>query len=377
MQPTGVSVVIPAFNEEYLLPQTLDNLAQQLNVEYDGTPMFSLRIIVVDNGSTDRTVETVKNFAQSVNDAEVILLHEHTKGFVQARMRGMSWAVAQEDPRAAAYLISSDADTTYPVDWISIVIAQLQSLRADVASCPSYYPDSLWENVPRLVDRYLSEVGTINFGPTTIQRLGLAGQTFLFTVTLYENFVRSLAGAGCGMRRGAYIRSGGFVREFLEGGQEDYEEGFRLQYKFDRIGARTVFLRNAPIYQSPRRLLQATTVPFSRGSYAGGMTDYRAPIEPEQYAQFERDMADFDWEQMRRRLVQNQIIRRCISDPDLLQRNPHYFDGFLPRIRAKIEGWADAHPTASNATISAYAKEIADEFYSKLIGVIEELRMRA
>ncbi|HAU59225.1 MAG TPA: hypothetical protein DCW45_02540, partial [Opitutae bacterium] len=47
------SVVIPAYNEEKLLPFTLDHLnscLEQLN-EYQG------EIIVVDNASTDQTIE--------------------------------------------------------------------------------------------------------------------------------------------------------------------------------------------------------------------------------------------------------------------------------------------------------------------------------
>lgn len=47
----GVSIVIPAYNEERLLPITLTNLVGRSWIN---------EIIVVDDGSTDKTIQEVK-----------------------------------------------------------------------------------------------------------------------------------------------------------------------------------------------------------------------------------------------------------------------------------------------------------------------------
>ncbi len=59
----GVSIVIPAYNEERLLPITLTNLVGRSWIN---------EIIVVDDGSTDKTIQEVKKF-----DVQLIRLTEN------------------------------------------------------------------------------------------------------------------------------------------------------------------------------------------------------------------------------------------------------------------------------------------------------------
>jgi peptidoglycan/xylan/chitin deacetylase (PgdA/CDA1 family)/GT2 family glycosyltransferase len=98
-----VSVVIPARNEEELLPNCLDALMAQ---DYAGP----LEIIVVDNGSTDRTAEVARRF-----DVDVVSEPRH--GYVYALAHGFSLAIG-------AVVTTTDADTVPPRHWISRLVRE-------------------------------------------------------------------------------------------------------------------------------------------------------------------------------------------------------------------------------------------------------------
>ena len=59
LDSASVTVVIPAFNEESRLPATLTRISEAL--ELRGEPY---EVLVVVNGSTDRTAEVVKEAAE-------------------------------------------------------------------------------------------------------------------------------------------------------------------------------------------------------------------------------------------------------------------------------------------------------------------------
>jgi glycosyltransferase involved in cell wall biosynthesis len=92
----SLSIVIPVYNEEQLLERCLQSIAKQ-TVQPD-------QVIVVDNNSTDRTVEVAKRFPF------VTLLHERKQGIVYARDTGFN-AVTSD------IICRIDGDTVLPTDW--------------------------------------------------------------------------------------------------------------------------------------------------------------------------------------------------------------------------------------------------------------------
>lgn len=60
-KPIVVSVIIPALNEEKVIGQCLESLAR---LDF---PRESFEVILVDNGSTDRTVEIARSFSEVLN----------------------------------------------------------------------------------------------------------------------------------------------------------------------------------------------------------------------------------------------------------------------------------------------------------------------
>lgn len=94
-----VSVVIPAYNEEKLIERCLKSLVKQ------DFPRRQYEIIVVDNGSTDKTASLAKKYADKV-------VYEPKKGLMYARKRGF-------DEAQGEIILRTDADAYVPYNWIS------------------------------------------------------------------------------------------------------------------------------------------------------------------------------------------------------------------------------------------------------------------
>lgn len=81
---TSITVVVPVYNREHLVERALDSIAAQ-----DVRP---LSLIVVDNNSTDRSLETVRKWAASHAedaDLDIRILSEPRSGAARARQTGL------------------------------------------------------------------------------------------------------------------------------------------------------------------------------------------------------------------------------------------------------------------------------------------------
>jgi peptidoglycan-N-acetylglucosamine deacetylase len=107
-----VSVVVPVFNEEYLLAGCLAALQRQ---DYGG----QYEIIVVDNACTDASPTIASR-------AGVRMVREPRKGYVHALRAGFAAARGE-------IIASTDGDTEVPPDWISRLVAGLTARRDAVA----------------------------------------------------------------------------------------------------------------------------------------------------------------------------------------------------------------------------------------------------
>ena len=77
----SVAVVVPAYNEEALIASTVSTI-----------PDFVDRIIVVDDGSKDATVERAKDADPRVD----LIVHEQNQGVGAAIVTGYKRAIAEE-----------------------------------------------------------------------------------------------------------------------------------------------------------------------------------------------------------------------------------------------------------------------------------------
>jgi peptidoglycan/xylan/chitin deacetylase (PgdA/CDA1 family)/glycosyltransferase involved in cell wall biosynthesis len=199
-----VSVVIPAFNEEELLPNCLAALRAQ---EYAG----EIELLVVDNASTDGTARVARSYGATV-------VHEPARGYGNALVRGFD--AAQGD-----IIACTDADSIVPRDWISTLVREYEC-QSDVVAIGGDIEYTSPRLKTRLLTRFL--IPFIN----RIDRGNPAGP--------------HLWGANMSVRRRAFIAVGGWNPKFSL--QADSELSERL-----RGVGRVVILESLRVLTSSRR----------------------------------------------------------------------------------------------------------------------------
>ncbi|MBI2443943.1 MAG: glycosyltransferase [Candidatus Magasanikbacteria bacterium] len=203
-----VSVIIPAFNEEELLPQCLTSLSAQ-----KGAPPFE--VIIVNNFSTDRTRLAAEQFRGRLN---LRVVDEPRRGRGQARARGFAEAQGE-------ILLSTDADAILPEHWVAALTQALQN-----------------QNIAAVT------------GPARVADCGALGSAlfngiFLATVRVYRLLFGHvwLGGYNFGIRRPAYQAAGGFNAAL--NAMEDVDLGWRVH----RSGGSIRYLPRAGVTFSGRR----------------------------------------------------------------------------------------------------------------------------
>ena len=73
-RPPELSIIIPAFNEEFRLPVTLAQISGYIRMSGRDT-----EVIVVDDGSTDRTSDIAESFRDEIARLRVRPRSNHSK----------------------------------------------------------------------------------------------------------------------------------------------------------------------------------------------------------------------------------------------------------------------------------------------------------
>jgi glycosyltransferase involved in cell wall biosynthesis len=104
---TKISILIPAYNEQATIIEVLEQVARQSIVDYE------LEIIIIDDGSKDKTVELVESRPDL-----------YTKLIKQAKNGGKGAAVKAGLKEATGdYILFQDADLEYdPADYIKLFL---------------------------------------------------------------------------------------------------------------------------------------------------------------------------------------------------------------------------------------------------------------
>ena len=122
-----LSVVIPTFNEEKRLPQTLETVLAFLKKQSYGS-----EVIVSDDGSQDRTVAIAKELLKG--SAHQVLVAPQNRGKGYAVRQGMLAATG-------FYVLFTDADLSTPIEEVTRFLALLEKDQ-DVVIGSRALPDS-------------------------------------------------------------------------------------------------------------------------------------------------------------------------------------------------------------------------------------------
>ncbi len=137
----NISFLLPAFNEEEKILSTLNNLINTIQKDY-----FTYEIIVIDDGSTDKTRELARKYMSKSNHVEVI-------GFDANRGKGHALIFGFFKSRGDI-VVFLDSDNNISPSQINKYISALDN--GDVAIASKYHPLSVIK-VP-LFRKYLSFV---------------------------------------------------------------------------------------------------------------------------------------------------------------------------------------------------------------------------
>ena len=107
MEDNQISIVIPAYNEENAIAESIQSVNQVMS-----ETNFTYEVIVVDDGSTDRTTE----FARK--EQAIVINLDRNMGYGAALKAGV---------RRSEYntIVIIDADGTYPIDMIPVLSREL------------------------------------------------------------------------------------------------------------------------------------------------------------------------------------------------------------------------------------------------------------
>lgn len=185
-----ISVIVPAYNEELYLGKCLDSLVSQ------SLSRKEFEIIVIDNASTDGTVKVARNYP-------VRLVFEKRKSVIFARQAGVNRSRGK-------IIVSADADTSYPPDW-------LFNIKTD------------FEKNPGLV----AVVGWIYYTktPTIFNLFNAFNQEVNLFLQKYTGRFPIAYAANLAFRKSALEVIGGYPKHLTELGDQQY-----LLYRFFKLG---------------------------------------------------------------------------------------------------------------------------------------------
>ena len=202
-----ISVIVPAHNEEDFIGKCLDSLSKQtLDKKF-------FEVIVIDNASKDATAKIARKY-------NVRVIKEKRKSVVLARQKGIDKTIGE-------IIVSADADTTYPTNWLKKIRADFDKNKELIAVVGWIY----YTNTPTIFNLFNALNQEVN--------LFLEKYTGRFPIAYAANLA---------FKKTALEAIGGYPKHLVELGDQQY-----LLHRFFRLG-KVIIDPNIRCFTSGRRL---------------------------------------------------------------------------------------------------------------------------
>lgn len=364
-------IVIPAHDEEDFVAATLESIANQRDRHGRRADAGTCRIVVVENASSDSTAAVVAEYAR-VAPVPVTLLRQDEASMVSSRIRGLDYLV--NGPRPPEYLVSADADTTFPPTWLAEIAATF-ARGADLVSSAGFMDAGIWERCPRLTERYLDHVGTIFFDPATVERVVTAARAFPFTEQVFLDFGRPVSDAGFAVTTACYSALGGFRQDYW--GDDESSPlpavGWPLMFRAELAAYHMLYMRAPSWTTSPRRLVNEPEELFTTSAYIGEIASFRATAT-DQYAWLDRFADRLDLRPLQAYCLKYYVLQRCITRPQLLRRNERYFGPLGDELAGQIHRWHARHTDPPPRAVFQFAGALCDRYADALLAQLPRTR---
>lgn len=117
-----ISVIVPVYNTEQFLHRCVESILTQSFGDFE--------ILLVDDGSTDRSGFICDEYAEK--DDRINVLHQHNQGQGAARNNGLDWVFANSD---SSYIAFVDSDDWIHPKFFEFLLKGLKEYNVDMCQC--------------------------------------------------------------------------------------------------------------------------------------------------------------------------------------------------------------------------------------------------
>jgi glycosyltransferase involved in cell wall biosynthesis len=177
MKKQLISIVIPAFNEEAIIEKSLLTIHEYLQLNLK---LYNWEMIVVDDGSSDRTFELAAHCKTHISYLKIIRHHVNLN-LGNALKTGFSQSNGD-------YIITYDMDLSYSPEHIGRLLESITSTKSDIVVASPYMRGGKVKNVP-FIRKTLSRCANIFMGFFSPYKIS----TYTSMVRVYNSdFIKTL-----------------------------------------------------------------------------------------------------------------------------------------------------------------------------------------
>ncbi|HIH10641.1 TPA: glycosyltransferase family 2 protein [Candidatus Woesearchaeota archaeon] len=363
----SLTIIISALNEEQNIEAVLSKLENQVDEKGNVLDKDKYNVLVVDNGSSDDTAKLVRRFSEQ-SELHIGMTYEPVQNIITARRAGVRELQANKFYANTRFLAFCDADVSVPGEWISSMMTGFKDRGTGILSYNGSFPHSFWEKVPRLVEKYVLEVGTLFFPMETITYYEVHKRDVKFTRQIYSDFVRPPSGGFYAIRLDHYNSVNGYEREFTDDGKEVDGPTWRLYIKLMGAGANLKFIPDIEMINSERRLLGAPEKFFRVQEY-DQLSDLRQDLRERsdsQYSFVDNLASSIDFTPVQRYVTQYYLLFPCVNRPELIGLNETYFGSLKRAVETDILQWRSKNNRARGQDVFRFCDELTDKYSDKL-----------